>query len=100
MGQGHVHRPTHAGIPTLFSLFCADGQFAGRHVRSEDLPFDHILLVLGPVVLLASAVVVQFAARVVGNLGNGTVSFGPADWSDGEMKDRHITSDVARPVGK
>jgi hypothetical protein len=82
VGQSHVHRPADASVPTLFGLLGAGGQFARRHLRSEDLPLDHILLVPGPVVLLARAIVGQFASRVIGNLGNGTVSFGPADRPD------------------
>ena len=100
MGQSHVHRPTHAGVPTPFSLFRTGGQFARRHVRSEDLPFDHVLFVLGPVVLLARAIVSQFASRVIGDLGNGTVSFCSADRADREMKDRHIMSEAFRLLGK
>jgi hypothetical protein len=33
-------------------------------------------------------------------LGNGTVSFGPADRPDREMKDRHIMSEAFRLLGK
>ena len=100
VGQGHVHRPAHASVPTPFGLLRTGGQCAGRHVRSEDLPFDQILFVLGPVVLLAGAVVGQFASRVVRDLGNGTVSFGPADRPDREMKDGHIMSEAFRLLGK
>jgi hypothetical protein len=50
--------------------------------------------------LLARAIVGQFASRVVGNLGNGTVSCGPADRPDREMKDRHIMSEVIRLLGR
>jgi hypothetical protein len=54
MGQGNVHRPADASVPTPFGLFRTGGEFVRRHVRSEDLPFDHILLVLGPVVVRSS----------------------------------------------
>ena len=100
MGQSHVHRPAHASVPTPFGLFGTGGQFARRHLRSDDLPLDHILLVFGPVVLLARAIVGQFASRVVGDLGNGTVPFGPADRADREMKDRHIMSEAFGLLGK
>ena len=100
VGQGNIHCPAHAGIPTLLGLLAAGGQFARSHFRSDDLPFDHVLFMLGPVVLFATTTVRQAAARIVGDLPDSAVSFGPADWSDGEMKDRHITSDVAQPVGK
>jgi hypothetical protein len=46
------------------------------------------------------AIVGQFASRVIGNLGNGTVSFGPADRADREMKDRHIMSKAFGRLGK
>jgi hypothetical protein len=33
MRQGHIHRPAHAGIPTLLGLFRAGGKYARRPWR-------------------------------------------------------------------
>jgi len=54
----------------------------------------------GPVVPFASAFVGQFAARIVGDLRVGAVSLGPADRTDGEVKDRHFKSNAHWLAGK
>lgn len=98
--HGNIHRPTHTGIPTLFGLFCPHGQFAGRHGRADDLPVDDIGFVLGPIVLLAGALVGQFAARVVGDLRNGAMAFGAADRANGQVENRHVSNRGFWLVGK
>lgn len=98
--HGNIHRPTHAGIPTLFGLFHSRRQFVGLHGRADDLPVDDIGFVLGPIVLLASALVGQFAAGVVGDLRDGAVAFGTADRADGQVENRHVSNRDVGLVGK
>ena len=98
--EGHIHRPAHTSIPTLFGPLRAGGKFAWRHGGTDDLPFDDIRFVLRPIVLFASALVGQFGARVVGNLRDSTVAFGPADRANGKMEYRHVSNRGFGLVGK
>ena len=98
--QGHIHRPAHSCVPTLLGLFRAGGKFARRHGGTDDLPFDDIPFVLRPIVLFAGALVGQFAARVVGDLRDGAMAFGPADRANGKMENRHVSNRGFGPVGK
>jgi hypothetical protein len=100
MRKGDIHRPAHAGVPALLRPFGAGGKFAGRHGGADDLRFDDIRFVPGPIVLFAGALIGQFAACVVGNLRNGAVAFCPADRADGQVENRHVSNRGFGLVGK
>lgn len=100
MRHGHIHCPAHAGIPAFLCLLCACGKFGGLHVWADDLAMDDILFVLRPIVLLAGALIDQFAAGVVGDLGKGTVTFGATDRANGQVENRHVRNRGFGLVGK
>jgi hypothetical protein len=68
--------------------------------RSDDLPFNKIVFVLRPIVLFVGSLVGQFAARIIGNLRDRALAFGPADRANGEMEDRHVSNRDFGLVGK
>lgn len=98
--HGHIHCTAHAGIPAFLCLLCACGQFGGLDVWADDLAMDDILFVLRPIVLLAGALIGQFAAGVIGDLGKGTVTFGATDRANGQVENRHVSNRGFGLVGK
>ncbi len=100
VGYGYIHRPAHAGVPTLLGLFRPCGQFAGLHRWADDLPINDIGFVLRPIVLLAGALIGQFTARVVADLCYGAVALGATDRANGQVENRHFSNRLCELVGK
>ena len=100
MGQSDIHRPTDPRIPPFLGLLGAGCEFARLQFGADYLPLDEVGFLLGPIVLFARAVIGQFTAGVIGDLGHSTAALGAADWANGQVENRHISNRAFRLVGK
>lgn len=73
MRQSEFHRAADSSIPSFFGLLGPSGQFAWLQFWTGHLPLNEIGFLFGPIVRFASALIGQFTAGVMDELGHGTI---------------------------
>ena len=69
--------------PPFLGLLGVGSQFTRLRFWAGHLPLNMVGFLLGPIVPFARALIGQFAAGVVGDLGNGSAAFGATDGTNG-----------------